>query len=152
MPITFKPTSKDVVINDVTYQVGQFKARDGSFVLAQLLTKLLPSFLEAAFKKQAGVALPEARTSMLTEEEFAGIQGHALAVCRRVENGVPMPIFFLPNTWAVKEIEYDLVTVMALTLQALVFNIVPFFQGDGLAQILAVLPEIPGLSFSPTAP
>jgi hypothetical protein len=150
MAATFQPASKDVVISGVTYQVGQFKARDGSFVLAQLLTKLLPSFLEAAFKKQAGVSLPSGRTSMLTEDEFASIQGHALAVCRRVENSVPMPIFFLPNTWAIREIEYDLVTVMALTVQALVFNIVPFFQGDGLEAILASIAEIPGLSLSAT--
>jgi hypothetical protein len=148
MAITFQPSSKDVVVNGVTYNVGQFKARDGSFILAQLLTKMLPSMLETAFKKEAPGALPAGR-SALSEDEFAAIQGHALAVCRRVENGVPMPIFFLPNTWAVKEIEYDLVTVMALTIQALVFNIVPFFQGDGMAQILASLPEM-GLSFSGT--
>jgi hypothetical protein len=151
MAITFQPTSKDVVINDVTYQVGQFKARDGSFILAQLLTKMLPAIIEGAFKKQSGTVLPAGR-SALSEDEFAGIQGHALAVCRRVENGVPMPIFFMPNVWAIKEIEYDLITVMALTIQALVFNIVPFFQGDGLAQILASIPDIPGLSFSATQP
>ena len=133
--------TKDVEIAGTKYQVGQFKARDGSWILAQILTKMLPAVIESAFKT-ANLATGRAAIS---EEEFASIQGHALAVCRRMENGVPMPIFFLPNTWAIKDLEYDLITVMALTVQALVFNISPFFEGDGLTQILG---SIPGLTSS----
>jgi hypothetical protein len=142
------PTSKDVEIAGKKYQVGQFKARDGSFILAQMLTKMLPAVIEAGFKKEAGATLPASR-SALSEDEFASIQGHALAVCSRVENGVPMPIFFRPDVWAVKELEYDLITVMALTIHALVFNIAPFFEGDGLSQILGSIPNL-GLSSSAT--
>ncbi len=143
-------TSTDVVIGGTTYQVGRFKARDGSWILAQVLTKMLPAVIEQALAKGAGTALASNR-SMLSEDEFANIQSHALAVCRRVENGVPMPVFVAPNTWAVKELEYDLLTVMALTVHALVFNITPFFAGDGLSQLLGLLPGL-GLnsSASPT--
>ena len=126
---------KDVTVDGDSYQIGRFKARDGSWILAQILTKMMPAILESALAKEAGAQLPP-RTTSLTEEEFTSIQGHALAVCRRYENGVPMPVFLLPNTFVVKEMEYDLVKVMKLTVHALVFNLTSFFEGDGLNQIL----------------
>lgn len=140
------PLFTDVEINGTKYQVGRFKARDGSWVVAQVLTKMLPAFLEQAFAKETGANLASNR-AMLSEEEFVNLQGHALAVCRRYENGVPMPVFVLPNTWATKDLEYDLTTVMALTIHALVFNIAPFFAEGGLSQLLALLPGL-GLNSS----
>lgn len=140
------PLFTDVEINGTKYQVGRFKARHGSWILAQILTKMLPAVIEQALAKEAGAKLASNRTA-LSEEEFENIQGHALAVCRRYENGVPMPIFVLPNTWAIKDLEYDLMTVMALTVHAIVFNIAPFFGGDGLSQLLGLLPSL-GLNSS----
>jgi hypothetical protein len=144
-----KPLTKDVEIAGQRYQIGKFKARDGSWILAQVLTKMLPAVIEGALSKQAGASLASNR-SALSEDEFASLQGHALAVCRRYENGVPMPVFVRPETFAVKELEYDLVGVMSLTIQALLFNLTDFFEGDGLSQILAMLPAL-GLGSS-TAP
>jgi hypothetical protein len=133
--------STDVEIAGVKYQIGRFKARDGSWILAQILTKMLPTMIEGALAK-SGAKLA-ADCSNLSEEEFSSIQGHALAVCWRYENGAPMPVFVLPNTWAVKELEYDLVTVMMLTIHALVFNLSSFFEGDGLNKILGSIPAGP---------
>ncbi len=136
------PDTKDIEIAGIRYQIGRFKARDGSWILAQVLTKMLPAVIERALVKEAGAQLASSR-AMLGEEEFASIQGHALAVCRRYENGnVPMPIFLLPNTFAVKEIEYDLIVVMKLTIEALLFNLTPFFEGGGLSLILDLLPGL----------
>ena len=137
--------TKDIEIAGNRYQIGQFKARDGSFILMQLLTKMLPSFVESAFQKE-GAALGASRPA-LSEDEFAAVQGHALAVCRRYESNVPMPVFVRPDTFAIKELEYDTTTVMALTVNALLFNLSPFFQDGGLTQILE---SIPGLA--PTSP
>jgi hypothetical protein len=130
----------DVNISGVRYQVGRFTARDGSWILAQLLTKMLPSIIESALN-DAGIPTNLATNrSALSEEEFASIQGHCLAVCRRYDNGVPMPIFVRPSTWAIKELEYNLPTVIGLTVQALKFNIAGFFQGGGLTQLMSLLP------------
>ena len=126
-----EPT-QDVTIAGKTYQVGRFKARDGSWILSQLLTKILPAAIESGFKS---AALSDKR-SIISEEEFANIQAHALAVCRLYENGIPIPVFVRPNTFAVKELEYDTVTVMGLTLNALLFNLQPFFSEGGLSLIL----------------
>ncbi len=138
-----------VTINGADYQIGQFKACDGSWILAQVLTKMLPAVIEGAMQKAAGGQLAANRT-MISEEEFRNIQGHALAVCRRMENGIPMPVFVLPGTFAVKELEYDLLTVMALTVHALKFNLVPFLHGGGLALILNMLPQVPESNSPPS--
>lgn len=141
--------TKDVEIGGARYQVGRIKARPCSFLLATVMTKILPAVVGSALKKDAGAALEAAR-ALLSEEEFIVIQGHALSVCRRYENGLPMPIFLLPDTWAVKELEYDVVTVMALTIESLVFNLSPFFEGDGLSKILGLLPQA-GPNSSPSS-
>jgi hypothetical protein len=144
------PQTLNFHVGDTEYQVGRLTACDGSWILTQLLTKMLPAMFETALARLAGGRLPPNR-SLITEAEFQNIQSHCLAVCRRMENGAPMPVFVPPNTWAIKELEYDLVTVMVLTIQALVFNIQPFFEGGGLTQILGLL-SIQGLnsSASPT--
>jgi hypothetical protein len=135
------PNTLTVAVNGQDYQIGRFTARQGSWILAQLLTKMLPSMIETALAQSARGQLSSNR-AQLSEDEFANLQALCLSVCRRLENGVPMPIFVLPSTWAVKELEYDLVTVVALTIHALKHNITPFFQGDGLSQLTALLPAL----------
>jgi hypothetical protein len=136
--------NKDVTIAGKRYQIGRFTARTGSWILAQVLTKMLPSVIEKALAKHAGAKLAAGRAE-LSEDEFESIQAHALAVCRRYEgeNQLPMPIFLRPDRWAAKDLEFNLVTVMSLTIQALVFNLESFFDEDGLNQILD---QIPGLA------
>jgi tail assembly chaperone len=133
--------SKDVEVKGVKYQVGRLKARHGSWILAQVLTKMLPGVLERAFAKQ-GAKLAAGRSDM-SEEEFTSIQGHALAVCRRYDKaGLPMPVFVQPDRWAVKDLEFDLTTVMALTVHALTFNLGSFFAEGGLALIMDCIPGL----------
>ena len=82
---------KDVEVGGKKYQIGKFRARDGSWVLAQVLTKMLPVALESALK-DAGAALASNR-AVLSEDEFFNLQGHALAVVRAYnEHGVPLPV------------------------------------------------------------
>jgi hypothetical protein len=139
--------TKDVEIGGARYQVGRFSARDGSWVLMKLLP-LITTALSATKPENDEAAIAFfarviGQIGQTDEETFRKIQEHALAVCRRLENGVPMPVFLRPNTWAVKELEYDLVTVLALTANALVFNLSPFFSDGGLKQLFE---SIPGLN------
>jgi hypothetical protein len=135
------PNTLTVAVNGQDYQIGRFTARQGSWILTQVLTKMLPSMIDTALAKEAGGQLSTSR-AQLSEQEFDQLQGLCLSVCRRLENGVPMPIFVLPNTFAIKELEYDLVTVVALTIHALKHNITPFFQDGGLSQLTALLPAL----------
>jgi hypothetical protein len=129
---------KDVEINGVRYQVGRMTARTGSWILAQIFTKIMPATVEG----NLGFDLPGGRSEM-SEEEFHNLQDHCLAVCSRYEELPPgsgretaMPIMASPGVFAVKELEYDLVAVLGLTIHALVFNVACFFDGDALTSIL----------------
>ena len=64
----------------------------------------------------------------LDEDTFQHIQAHALSVCRRLENGVPMPIFVRPNTWAAKDLEYDVMTLDAAHHPRARFQPLHFFR------------------------
>ena len=127
--------TKDVEINGVRYQIGRMTAKAGSWVATQIFTKVLPSAIEGQMNKLGLDSLPQGRATM-TEEEFSNLQDHCLMVCRRYELvgniDTALPIMPRPGFWAIKELEYDLLTVVALTVHALVFNISPFFDGDAL--------------------
>ena len=133
--------TKQITIGDAEYQIGSLTATTGSWIVAQIATKMLPALFETSLSEEAGAQLSSAR-SMLSEDEFQNLQGHALSVCRRMEkNGLPMPVMHTSKRFAIKELEYDLVTVLRLTCESLVFNLTPFFEGAGLDQLLAMLPE-----------
>jgi hypothetical protein len=66
----------------------------------------------------------------MSEQEFANVQDHCLAVCSRYEptSGVPMPIMAGPGKFAIKELEYDMATVTKLQGHAMSFNFDPFLE------------------------
>lgn len=138
--------TKDIEISGVHYRIGQFTAQVGSWILMQVLQKVLPSFA-GPVEEQLG-NLPPNRATM-SEEDFYRIQNHCLAICCRYEESptgrVPMPLM-ASGVFAIKELEYDLPTVMALTIQALFFNLTPFFAEGGLSS----LSSLQGLSQSPS--
>jgi len=140
-------TTQTVELNGQTYQIGRFSARNGSWIMLQVIPKIARAF-STIQGSQDQDAFSFALISRLIgefaetdEETFRRIQAHALSVCRRVEKGVPMPVFVPPDTFAIKELEYDLLTVLSLTSHALVFNLSPFFSGDGLRGMFPTLPD-----------
>lgn len=141
--MSFEAT-RTVEIDGATYQIGRMKASDGSWVLMQLL----PSIAAGLALNDNGNAktLPIdfigriiGQIGQTDENTFRRIQAHALSVCRRMEHGAPMPVVSHQGVFAIKELEYDLVTVMTLTANALVFNLSPFFNAGGLKQLFASL-------------
>jgi len=131
---------KDVQLNGTRYQIGRMTARNGSWVAMQIMGKIMPSTVESEL---GGITLPANRREM-SEEEFHSIQDHCLAVCARYErqpNGmeVAIPVFVRPDTFTCKELEFDLLSIVALTAHALLFNITPFFAEGALGKILESL-------------
>jgi len=92
---------KDVTIGDHKYQIGRFTAKVGSWLLSQ-----------------------SAKGSKMTEQDFANVQDHCLAVCKRYEptSNVPMPVMAGPGKFAIAELEYDMATVTKLQGHAMSFN------------------------------
>lgn len=137
-------TFLDVPMGDVTYRVGQFSPRTGSFLLLQVTTKLMPAFAGGAIRFK-GMPFSLGGTPM-TEEEFYVVQNHCLAVCSRIgESGTPAPIM-MANGKLDPSIARNFPVVMALTIHALKFNIEPFFDEDNpaLASLGSLFPT--GLS------
>lgn len=128
---------KDVEIGGVKYQIGRMTARTGSWIAAQIISKVLPSVIESQMPLEG---LPSSRSEM-SEIEFQNIQDHCLNVCKKYEligsTEAAVPVMARFGVFAVKDLEYDLLTVLALTIHALLFNISPFFEGDGLKSIMA---------------
>ena len=142
---------RDVVIGDAKYQVGRFSARVGSFVLTQVMTKVLPAMLGGPATLQ-GLPLPSNGSSM-SEPEFYAIQNHCLAVCSHLstETGVAAPIMMVDGRLR-PELEYNLPVVLALTMHALQFNLEDFFA-DGNPALASLKSLFPSASTSAdTAP
>lgn len=144
-----KQKTKDIPLGDRKYRIGRMSARNGSWVAAQLMTKMLPGIAAKMMEAMLATPLPAGR-SELSEAEFHNIQDHCLAVCSRLEmNGDQafyMPLVSEQGTWAIKELEDDAFTVLSLTVHALIFNILPFFEGGGLSVLLSSFSDLKPLS------
>ena len=134
--------TKDVEISGQRYQIGKMSARSGSWIVVQLITKLMPMGIE----NQLGIEGLSSGRSEMSEAEFLNIQDHCLDVCRRYEmvagQEVAMPIMARPGVFAFKELESNLLTILALTVHALLFNVTPFFEGDGLKSVMASFKDL----------
>ena len=116
----------DIPIGNVTYRVGHFSPRVGSFMLLQVSTKLLPAFAGGAIRFK-GMPFTLGGAPM-TEEEFYTVQNHCLAVCSILsDKGTPGPIMMHDGRLDPRVAD-DIPVVMALTIHALKFNIEPFFS------------------------
>jgi hypothetical protein len=136
-----RQNTKEFVIGEQRYQIARMDARTGSWIAMQLLTKLFPFNMEAMMGLDVS-KLPANRTE-LTETEFHNIQDHCLKVVARFDTvgtgTVPIPVLMKSGVWSFKDLETDVVTVLALTAQSLVFNIGPFFDEGALKPLLESL-------------
>ncbi len=136
-----RPLFKDEKIGEHEYQIGRLTARDASWILIQILTKLLPAPIE--LKLQLNLPeVPVERTQM-SAQEFHEIQDLCIMSCKRYEmvgtTKAPMPIMARPGVFAIAELEYDALTIIALTIHCLGFNIACFFDDGDLSGLLESL-------------
>ena len=123
--------TKDIEIEGERYQLCRMNPRTGSWIVAQLCTRLLPGIIEtklASVFQGSGMSLPAGR-EQITEQEFHNLQDHCLLACKWYDPkaGVPIPILTQDGRFAVPALEDDLLTVMTLTAHVLIFNVAPFF-------------------------
>lgn len=128
---------KDVELNGYKFRIGRFDALLGSYIAFTLLTKMLPSGIEQ--QVMGDQSLPKGRTSM-SKEEFIELQKDCLKICHLLKDvggkEVPVPILTSYGEWATDGLNEDVMTVLVLTIHVLIFNIVPFFEGDALKNLL----------------
>ena len=132
----------DVIIGEYRYQIGRMTPQVGCWIAMQLMTKMLPAGMD---DKVVTGTLPVKRSSELSEDEFMSIQRHALNVVNRYSpvgsNEVPQPIM-KGDRFTFQDLNLNIVTVMALTLHSLLFNIAPFFSEDALKTLMGSLKQV----------
>lgn len=136
------------------FLIKKMTAKQGSWVAMQLFTKLIPIGV-AAFGDMAKAkamikpeTIPETKPSMLdslkdlpaiqkllTEEEFSRLQDTCLSCCYEVLKGGNIPVIGANGSWGVEGLEYDIVKVMALTINALTFSVAGFFEENALQEL-----------------
>jgi len=121
---------KQVQLGDFSYTIKKMDPRTGSWLAVQLASFVMPPLVEAGLGNE-GLNLPSnsKRKTQISEEEFYGIQEHCLKACAYLPPGeqVPRPLLHASGRFNFPE-QMDVVTVLLLTVHALVFNVAPFFD------------------------
>jgi hypothetical protein len=136
---------KLVKIGEYEYEIQLMTPQNACWVAMSLMTKLLPMGLDQ--KIDTG-NIPGRAT--MTESEFHNIQDHCLRVCGRTgvigDQRVVEPLVRADGRLNFEDLSKDFVSVMTLTLNALVFNVSPFFAEGALEQMTSSLANFKALS------
>ena len=125
--------------NGTRYKLTKLDADSGSYVAFKLAGVALP--LMSGMSGQGVSAgdmqlLSQAITSM-NRKDFTEVQKILLATVLKMETSggvdMPMPILKADGTYTDEELRTDAAAVIALTVQAAIFNIGGFFGGEGLS-------------------
>jgi hypothetical protein len=143
---------KDVEVNGRMFRIRKFDALTGSFMLIKITGLMAPLLKNLDMSKLKNVNeasdvqldafnLPGimAELGNLPEEDFKYIQGKCLRVCHESLSAGLTPILNENGSFAVMGLDEDTMTVMALTVHALVFNVKGFFTESPLASIVGGL-------------
>jgi hypothetical protein len=110
------------------WRIEKFDALTGSYIAYQLMSQMLPGGLDAQI---TGDQAPKGRP-LMSKQEFANLQLDCLHVCYEVLPAGKAPVIGENGAWGVAGLENDTITIVALTIHALVFNIAGFFDGNAL--------------------
>lgn len=127
------------------WSIGKFDAMTGSYVAYKLMAEILPMGLGA----KVGVPAQIQKKGMptMSRADFQDLQRDCLGVCRELLKSGPAPVLADDGTFAVEGLEHDTKTVLALTIQALAWNVRDFFDESLLSSLASTL----GMS-SPAVP
>jgi hypothetical protein len=132
---------KDVDIKDRKFRVTKFDARTGSKVAFKLvnvvgnvvgdvLGSTKPEEISLDFAKIGGAL------ASISDTDFDYIQDACLKVTSEHLGAGLTPILNDNGSFAVLGLDHDTATVLALTVHALVFNVMDFFAESPLASIV----------------
>ena len=135
--------TKDIEIEGVRYRLNKLPVGMASWLLSKVMGVILssPATSNTAMPRTSGADEGEKRSSgvvrffegfsKLSQEDFLEIQNRVLATAFRYEETKAgetfLPIVKSPGVFAYADLQYDLKTIMALTMQGIEFNILPFF-------------------------
>ena len=121
-----------------TFKITKFDAFTGSYILFQLMEKILPMGLEDKIPGEGETTLSEmmpASRTLMTKAEFEKLQRDCLLVVSEVLPAGARPCFNENGTCGLNDIENNTPLVLLLTIHSLVFNIGDFFVAGGLSEL-----------------
>lgn len=122
------------------WRIGKFDAMTGSFIAYKLMAEVLPMGLGA----QLGVPMGQSGKTM-SKQDFIDLQRDCLGVCFEMLDAGPTPVLNANCSWGVADVEFDAPLILALTIQALMWNVTDFF-GESGANLADILPNLNPLS------
>ncbi len=124
-----KQKTKNIEVGGKTYQLTKMDARTGSYVAFKAAGVLAPAMGSSA-------AIASALTGM-PRKDFDELQSLLLKTVNRLveaPNGqqLPEPVLTAKGDFVDAELGYDVISVIKLTVEALMFNVGGFFGEAGL--------------------
>ena len=144
-----RETEKIVEVLGRKFKIKKFDAFTGSYIMFQLMEKVLPMALESKVPvetEQGTVGtlqneLPANRMHM-SRKEFETLQRDCLSVVSEVLPAGTRPVFNTNGTWGLNDMEHNTMLVLLLTIHALAFNVGDFFAAGGLSELQSSLAGI----------
>jgi len=145
---------KLITLGKRQFLIKKMTAKQGSWIAMQLFTKLIPigvaafgdikkanTMIEPDDIKKLNFKMPDlsAIQKIFTEEEFSRLQDTCLSCCYEVLKGGNIPVIGTNGAWGVEGLEYDIIKVMALTINALTFSVAGFFEENALQELMQSL-------------
>lgn len=135
-----RETEKTVDVMGRKFKIKKFDAFTGSYIMFQMMEKVLPMALEAKVPVETGQGavgtlqneLPANRMHM-SRQEFETLQRDCLSVVSEVLPAGPRPVLNPNGTWGLNDVEHNTMLVLLLTIHALAFNVGDFFAAGGLS-------------------
>jgi hypothetical protein len=119
------------------WRIGKFDAMTGSYIAYKLMAEVLPMGLG----QQAGIPAPSGGRVM-SKADFLELQKDCLSVCAEMLPAGPTPVLNEDGTFGVLDLEHDAPTVLALTVQALAWNLSSFFDESLLTSLSETISNI----------
>lgn len=150
-----RPKTKIIEIAGTRYLIRRLAPDVGSFVLMQILKTGIkaasgaPKQYDGEYQRDEASDPEQVVRAMVMAlgmdssafEQHAFIQNKCLQACARIESNAgvdaPMPLMTDAGVWAIAEVQDDLLTVLSLVTECLVFTLSDFFASGGFAALSA---------------
>ena len=141
---------KDVEVAGKKYRIEKFTAQMGSYICVKLVGKISGIALAVLegnlINIQVIAAAVAEQLGEMPKKEFLELQRDALSVCKEFQmvgdQPAWLPVMAPDGKMSTPDLEGDIMSVMALTTHALVFNVSPFFDAEEWKGVSASFPGL----------
>lgn len=135
-------TEKVVELQGRKFKIKKFDSFTGSYILFQILEKVLPMALENQAKVKTGEGQEQSLASLLpkgrmpmNKQEFTDLMRDCLSVVAELLPAGETPVFNPNGSWRLNDISHNTALALGLVIHSLVFNLGDFFAGAGLQEL-----------------